>query len=93
MLMGSAFGRAADGTRRWPIVLYFAIPTAWSVLGEMVRWLRTAAGWVDINLTSVPLSEPGMTGGQWARFAVAALVWVVLPLILGTVRVLRREVS
>ncbi|GIE48893.1 hypothetical protein Ani05nite_24270 [Amorphoplanes nipponensis] len=92
VLMGSAFGALLMNSPL-AIVLYFAIPTAWSVLGEMVRWLRTAAGWVDINLTSVPLSEPGMTGGQWARFAVAALVWVVLPLILGTVRVLRREVS
>jgi hypothetical protein len=69
------------------------IPTLWSVLGEMVSWLRRAAGWLDINLTSLPLSEPGMTAEQWSRFGVAALVWVALPLALGTVRVLRREVS
>jgi len=75
------------------IVLYLVMPTLWSVLGEMVRWLHRAAGWLDINLTSTPLSEPGMTGEQWARFGVAALVWVALPLFLGTLRVLRREVS
>ncbi|MEU7901729.1 ABC transporter permease [Actinoplanes sp. NPDC049118] len=92
VLMGSAFGALLMNSPL-AIVLYFAIPTVWSVLGEMVRWLRTAAGWIDINLTSVPLSEPGMTGEQWARFGVAALVWVALPLALGTVRVLRREVS
>jgi hypothetical protein len=34
-----------------------------------------------------------MTGEQWARFGVAVLVWVALPLVLGTVRVLRREVA
>jgi ABC-2 type transport system permease protein len=92
VLMGSAFGALLMNSPL-AIVLYFAIPTVWSVLGEMVKWLHTAAGWVDINMTSVPLSEPGMTGDQWARFGVAALVWVALPLAAGTVRVLRREVS
>jgi ABC-2 type transport system permease protein len=92
VLMGSAFGALLMNSPL-AIVLYFAIPTVWSVLGEMVKWLHTAAGWLDINMTSVPLSEPGMTGDQWARFGVAALVWVALPLALGTVRVLRREVS
>ena len=92
VLMGSAFGALLLNSPL-AIVLYFAIPTLWTVLGEMVRWLRTAAGWLDINTTSLPLSEPGMTGEQWARFGVAALVWVVLPLVAGTVRVLRREVS
>ncbi|MET8154333.1 ABC transporter permease [Actinoplanes sp. NPDC049668] len=92
VLMGSAFGALLMNSPL-AIVLYFAIPTVWTVLGEMVKWLHTAAGWVDINMTSVPLSEPGMTGEQWARFGVAALVWVALPLALGTVRVLRREVS
>jgi ABC-2 type transport system permease protein len=92
VLMGSAFGALLMNSPL-AIVLYFAIPTLWSVLGEMVKWLHTAAGWVDINVTSMPLSEPGMTGDQWARFGVATLVWVVLPLVAGTVRMLRREVS
>jgi hypothetical protein len=92
VLMGSAFG-ALLMNPPLAIVLYFAVPTAWTVLGEMVKWLHTAAGWLDINMTSVPLSEPDMTGGEWARFGVAAAVWVLLPLVLGTVRVLRREVS
>ncbi|AGZ42658.1 ABC transporter permease [Actinoplanes friuliensis] len=92
VLMGSAFGALLMNSPL-AIVLYFAIPTLWSVLGEMIKGLRTAAGWVDINMTSVPLSEPGMTGNEWLRFGVAALIWVALPLALGTVRVLRREVS
>jgi ABC-type transport system involved in multi-copper enzyme maturation permease subunit len=92
VLMGSAFGALLMNSPL-AIVLYLVIPTLWSVLGEMVSWLRTAAGWLDINLTSVPLSEPGMTAEQWSRFGVAALLWVALPLVLGTVRVLRREVS
>jgi ABC-type transport system involved in multi-copper enzyme maturation permease subunit len=92
VLMGSAFGALLMNSPL-AIVLYLVVPTLWSALGEMVSWLRTAAGWLDINLTSTPLSEPGMTAEQWSRFGVAALLWVALPLALGTVRVLRREVS
>jgi ABC-2 type transport system permease protein len=92
VLMGSAFGALLMNSPL-AIVLYLVIPTLWSVLGEMVSWLQRAAGWLDINGTSMPLSEPGMTGDQWARFGVATLVWVALPLVLGTVRVMRREVS
>lgn len=92
VLMGSAFGALLMNSPL-AIVLYLVLPTLWSVLGEMVKWLHTAAGWLDINVTSVPLSEPGMTGNEWARFGVATAVWVVVPLIAGTVRVLRREVS
>jgi hypothetical protein len=31
--------------------------------------------------------------GQWTRLAMSAAIWVVAPLILGTIRVLRREVA
>ena len=92
VLMGSAFG-ALLMSSPLAIVLYFAVPTVWSVLGEMVKWLHTAAGWVDINMTTMPLNEPGMTGEQWTRLGVSVAVWVLLPLVLGTLRVLRREVS
>jgi hypothetical protein len=34
-----------------------------------------------------------MTGGQWARVAVSATVWIVVPMVAGAVRVMRREVS
>ena len=75
------------------IVLYFVIPTLWSILGETIKALHTAAGWLDLNQTSMPLSESGMTGGEWGRLGVSVAAWIVLPLIFGTVRMLRREVS
>jgi hypothetical protein len=34
-----------------------------------------------------------LTGGQWARLGVSVLVWVLVPLVAGLVRLLRREVS
>jgi ABC-2 type transport system permease protein len=75
------------------IVAYFALPTVWSILGATIRGLRPAAGWLDLNATSMPLSEASMSGGQWARLGVSAAVWVLVPVVLGTVRVLTREVA
>jgi hypothetical protein len=92
LLMGTAFG-ALFLNSPLAIVLYFALPMVWTILGESVRVLRTAAGWLDINQTSVPLTDLSMSGDQWARLGVSAAVWVLLPLVIGTVRVLRREVS
>jgi ABC-2 type transport system permease protein len=92
VLMGIGFGALLLSTPL-AIVIFFALPTVWTVLGETITGLRTAAGWIDLNVTSGPLSEPDMTGGEWARLGVSVAVWVVLPLVLGIWRVLRREVS
>jgi len=92
VMMGNAFGALLLNTPL-AIVVFFALPTVWTVLGESIRALRDAAGWLDLNATSQALMEPDMTSGEAARLAVSAAVWVALPLLLGTVRVLRREVS
>ena len=92
VLMGAGFG-ALLMNPPLAIVAFFALPMVWTVLAELIRSLRTAAGWLDINLTTAPLAEGPMTGDQWARLGVSAAVWVLVPLVAGTVRVLRREVS
>jgi hypothetical protein len=92
VLMGSAFGALLMNSPL-AIVTFFALPMVWTILGETIRSLRTAAGWLDINTTTGPLTDGAMTGGQWARLGVSAAVWVLVPLIAGTVRMLRREVS
>jgi ABC-2 type transport system permease protein len=75
------------------IVAFFALPMVWTILGETIRSLRTAAGWLDINATTTPLTDGAMTGGQWARLGVSCAVWIVVPLVAGAARVLRREVA
>jgi len=93
VLMGSAFGALLMNSPL-AIVTFFALPTVWTILGETISALKTAAGWLDINLTTAPLAEiDPMTAGEWGRLGVSAAVWVLLPLIAGTIRVLRREVA
>jgi len=75
------------------IVAFFALPTVWSILGAMIKALKPVTAWLDLNTTSIPLSEAGMTGGQWGRLGVSVAVWVLVPVVLGTMRTLRREVA
>lgn len=92
VLMGIGFGALLLNTPL-AIVIYFALPTLWSVLGGVITKLQDASKWLDLNVTSQALSEADATGGEYARLAVSVAVWVLLPLVIGFVRVLRREVS
>jgi hypothetical protein len=46
----------------------------------------------DINTATAPLIEDAMTGQAWAKLATGAL-WVLLPLLLGAVRLTRTELK
>lgn len=92
VLMGIAFGALLLNSPL-AIVAYFALPTLWSVLGEAVHALHGVARWLDLDVTTSPLSEPTMSAGEYGRLAVSAVLWVVLPLLLGSWRILRREVT
>lgn len=92
VLMGNAFGALLLNTPL-AIVTFFALPTVWSVLGGSIRALADASAWLDLNVTSQATMQADMTSGEWARLAVSTAAWVLLPLVLGGRRVLRREVS
>jgi hypothetical protein len=92
ILMGLGFGGLLMNSAL-AIVVYFALPMVWSILGGTIKGLKDVAGWLDLNTASAPLTEGAVTAGQWARLGVAAAVWVLVPLVLGTVRALRREVA
>lgn len=64
-------------------------------------WARDVLPWIDLTIASMPLAEgtnlmgePVDIGGtEWAQFSVATLIWVVLPLVLGAMRVRSSEVK
>ncbi|MDQ3628560.1 MAG: ABC transporter permease [Actinomycetota bacterium] len=93
VLQGIGFGMLIMNTPA-AIVLLFVLPTIWNVLGFTVSWLEEPAEWLDLNRTSIPLTTgSSLSGEQWAQLAVSCGVWVALPLALGIVRLLRREVK
>ena len=93
VLMGVAFGTLLQSSPL-AIVVYFLIPNAWSVLGNLVAWLRSWAAWLDLNTTTGPLQQgASLTGQSWARVAASAGLWVLVPLSLGLIRLIKGEVK
>jgi ABC-2 type transport system permease protein len=92
VLMGLGFGALLMNSAL-AIVVYFALPTVWSILTATISGLKSVAPWLDLNDASTPMTEHGLTTTQWAHLGVAAAIWVVVPLVLGTLRALRREVA
>lgn len=90
---GVGFGMLLRNTPA-AIVLYFVLPTAWAILGDMVSWLDGAASWLDMNRTMNALFiVESMTGEQWAQLGTSVAAWVVLPVAVGMWLLHRAEVK
>lgn len=92
LLQGVAFGMLFKNTPA-AIVVYFVLPSAWSILGDLVSWLAEAASWLDMNRTMQPLFEGSLTGEQWAQLGASVGLWVALPLTVGLWLLRRAEVK
>lgn len=92
VLQGAGFGLAFLNTP-FAIVASLVLPTVWSVATQLVTALTDVAPWLDLGRTTGPLTAGGMTGENWAQLATSSLAWVVLPIAVGTWRVLTREVK
>ena len=79
------------------IVAYFVysliLPIAVGILGMLSEGFRDVAPWIEFNTAQLPLFEGDYTptGEQWAQIAVSGTIWLVVPLVLGIVRLLRTE--
>ncbi|HET7326587.1 MAG TPA: ABC transporter permease [Nocardioidaceae bacterium] len=94
LLQGFAFGMLIMNSAA-AIVLYFVLPTIWSIVSQVVPWIQAnLQQWADFSFTQMPFqSGEAATGQEWAHLAVAGSVWLVLPLVLGIWRLLRSEVK
>ena len=77
------------------IVSYFVLPTALNIVGTLWESMQQVQPWIDLWAAQEPLFRGGgnLTGEQWAQSVTSTLIWVVLPLVVGLVRVLRAEVK
>ncbi|WP_022927736.1 ABC transporter permease subunit [Patulibacter americanus] len=75
------------------IVAYFALPIAFSVVGELVPGLDDAWQWLDPNQALERMPTETLAAGDWGKFAVSCVLWIAIPLAVGVVRTLRREVK
>lgn len=90
MLQGVAFG-AAFMNSATAIVLYFVLPFVFTALAAIPA-VEDIGRWINLLDTTGPLTEPNMTGTEWARFLVSLLVWLALPLAVGLYRITKGEI-
>lgn len=92
VLMGLGFGALLLNSP-FAIVSFLVLPNLWAVLGGTIHALHKVDGWLDLSTTMGALGDGDATAGQFARLGVSVAVWIALPLVAGSIRVLRREVS
>lgn len=92
VLQGVAFGFALLNTPV-AIVASLLLPTLWTIAGGLIPAVQRVSDWLNLNTTTMPLMTGEMTGTDWARLGTSVLLWVGVPLGIGTWRVLTREVK
>ena len=92
VLQGVAFGLLFLNTPV-AIVSVLVLPTVWSIATTAISSLQDIGRWLNLDLVTQPLFAGEMGGRDWAQLGTALAVWVLLPLAVGTYRVLHREVK
>lgn len=91
--MGAAFG-AAFMNPAIAIVVYLVLPLAWSIVSQLVEVVGDLSRWLDSSVTFSHLLDGTMDEAtDWWEVAASTGVWIALPLVVGLVRLSRREVS
>jgi ABC-2 type transport system permease protein len=96
MLMGFMLGvliRNSPGAIVAYFVYSFLIPTLSGLLAASQDWYHDVQGWVDFQFSSSQLFDGALTGQEWAHLGVSGLIWLVIPLAVGLVLVMRSEVK
>jgi hypothetical protein len=79
------------------IVAYFVyslvLPGLFALLAANQQWFRDLQPWVDFNFSQTRLYDNVLTGEQWAQLGTSGLIWLVAPLAVGLVLVMRSEVK
>jgi hypothetical protein len=92
VLIGVAFGMVFLNSPL-AIVLYFLLPIIMTTVAGLISAIRDALVWLDINTATEPLIGNRLTGEEWGHLASATALWLLLPLALGFVRLLRSELK
>ncbi|GAA2020479.1 MULTISPECIES: ABC transporter permease [Nocardioides] len=81
------------------IVGYFVysliIPTVVGIIGAFVGWFQDLTPWIELNTAQTPLFTGDFrpSGEEWAQLATASIIWLVVPLTFGILRLLRAEMK
>ena len=92
VLVGVAFGMLLLSSPL-AIVLYFLLPTVVTILVNTVGALDWVRNWLDLSTTTLPMYEGTLEGQGWAQVGTSVALWLLLPLVLGWLRIERSEIA
>lgn len=93
ILQGLAFGLLILNSAG-AIVTFFLVPTAFTFLANIWSKMADIQPWVDLGYAQgVLFTGQNVSSEQWQHLASAFSIWVLLPFVVGTWRVLRSEVK
>ena len=75
------------------VVYSFVLPTLSLVLGNFQQWWEDLRPWLDFNWAQGELYDGHLNSEQWAQLGTSGLIWLVVPLAVGLVMVMRSEVK
>ena len=79
------------------VVAYFVyalvLPALAVVLAGSQAWFATLQPWVDLRYAQGTLVDGTLTAAQWQHLATSAALWLLAPLAVGLVAVVRAEVK
>jgi hypothetical protein len=91
MIVGVAFGAVLLASAP-AIVVLFALPITWTAVASL-SFFADSAPWLDTRLALGPFTREVVNATQWAHAGAALALWMLLPLLIGTWRITRREVA
>lgn len=94
VVMGVAFGAVFLSTPL-AIAAFFVLPQIVTIVLVAFTWTREHGIWFDFQQATGLLLDPAQAPAAqaWQQTGTAALIWVVLPLVVGLWRIARREVK
>jgi hypothetical protein len=74
-------------------VFSFVLPGISEALASTQQWWADNGAWFELNTATFPLFDDQMTSKLWAQLGVTSAIWLLLPLTLGLVALMRSEVK
>jgi ABC-2 type transport system permease protein len=74
-------------------IYQFLLPSLALLLARSQEWFRDLQPWVDFDFNQSPLLEGALTSQQWVQLLATGAIWLVVPLAVGLVFVVRAEVK
>ena len=74
-------------------VYQFLLPTLSLILAASQPWFRKLQTWADFDHAQSALFNGALTSQQWAQLAFTGTIWLIIPMTIGLMLVMKAEVK